>query len=168
MGEILSTPETWLALSLLILVGAIIWKGLKPALAGLDKRADRIGKAIAEAEMLREEAEKTLAEYKRRQREALGEAQHILDHARGEVDRIAQQAARDLETQIARREQLALAKIAQSEQAAVAAVRGKAVDLAIAASAEVLRRQLDDKGSAALIERSLDDVAQKLTERKLN
>jgi F-type H+-transporting ATPase subunit b len=168
MGEILSTPETWLALSLLILVGAIIWKGLKPALAGLDKRADRIAKAIAEAEMLREEAEKTLAEYKRRQREALGEAQHILDHARGEVDRIAQQAARDLETQIARREQLALAKIAQSEQAAVAAVRGKAVDLAIAASAEALRRQLDDKGSAALIERSLDDVAQKLTERKLN
>lgn len=168
MGEILSTPEFWLSLSLLILVAAIVWKGLKPALAGLDKRAERIGKAIAEAEMLREEAEKTLAEYKRRQREALGEAQHILDHARGEVDRIAQQAARDLETQIARREQLALAKIAQSEHAAVAAVRGKAVDLAIAASAEVLRRQLDDKSSAALIDRSLDDIAQKLTERKLN
>lgn len=168
MAEIFSTPEFWLALSLLILVGAILWKGLKPMLAGLDKRAERIGKSIAEAELLREEAEKTLADYKRQQREALGEAQHILDHAKNEVERIAQQAARDLEGQIARREQLALAKIAQSEQAAVAAVRGKAVDLAIAASAEVLRHQLDDKGSAAMIERSLGEVAQKLGESKLN
>jgi len=168
MSNILSTPETWLALSLLLLIAAILWKGLKPILASLDKRAERIGKSIAEAESLREEAEKTLAEYKRRQRDALGEAEHILSHARSEVDRIAQQAARDLETQIARREQLALAKIAQSEQAALAAVRGKAVDLAVSASAEVLRRQLDDKGSAAIIERSLAEVAQKLGERKLN
>jgi len=168
MSNILSTPETWLALSLLLLVGAILWKGLKPILASLDKRAERIGKAIAEAESLREEAEKTLAEYKRRQRDAVGEAQHILDHARSEVERIAQQAARDLEGQIARREQLALAKIAQSEQAAVAAVRSKAVDLAIAASAEVLRRQLDDKGAAAIIERSLGEVAQKLGQSRLN
>ena len=163
-----SMPEFWLALSLLILVALILWKGLKPLLAGLDKRAERIGKAIAEAELLREEAEKTLNEYKRRQREAMGEASHILDHAKNEVERIAKQASRDLEAQIARREQLALAKIAQSEQAAVAAVRSKAVDLAIAASAEVLRRQLDEKGSAAMIEKSLGEVAQKLTERKLN
>ncbi|HKY95617.1 MAG TPA: F0F1 ATP synthase subunit B [Kiloniellales bacterium] len=168
MSEILSSPETWLALSLIVVVGVLLWKGLAPILAALDRRGDRIGNAIAEAELLREEAEKMLADYKRRQREALGEAEHILEHARREVDSIAEQAARDLEQLIKRREELALAKIAQSEQAAIAAVRAKAVDLAIAASAEVLRHQLDEKSSAAMIERSLGEVAQKLTERKLN
>jgi F-type H+-transporting ATPase subunit b len=162
MGDIFSVPEFWLSLALLAIIGFGLWKGLKPMLAGLDRRAERIGKAIAEAELLREEAEKMLADYKRRQREALGEAEHIVEHARREVDRIAEQAARDLEQQIKRREELALAKIAQSEQAAVAAVRGKAVDLAIAASAEVLKNQLDAKTSAELIDRSLAEVAGKL------
>jgi F-type H+-transporting ATPase subunit b len=168
MSEILSSPEAWLGLALIIVVGALLWKGLAPIVATLDRRAERIGGAIAEAETLREVAEKTLADYKRRQREALGEAEHILEHARAEAVRIAERAGRDLEAQIKRQEQLALARIAQAEQAAVAAVRNQAVDLAIAASAEVLRRQLDDQGSAALIEQSLGDVAQKLTGRRLN
>jgi F-type H+-transporting ATPase subunit b len=162
MDTILTEPDTWLALALLAVLAALWWKMLPKMVASLDRRSDRIGNAIAEAELLREEAEKMLADYKRRQREALGEVQHILEHARREVDSIAEQAARDLEVQIKRREELALAKIAQSEQAAVAAVRSKAVDLAIAASAEVLRSQLDVKTSADLIDRSLAEVAGKL------
>jgi F-type H+-transporting ATPase subunit b len=162
MSEILSSPETWLALALLVVVGVLLWKGLAPIVASLDRRAERIGGAIAEAETLREEAEKMLADYKRRQREALGEAEHILAHARAETERIAVQAGRNLEAQIERHEQLALARIAQAEQAAVAAVRNQAVDLAIAASAVVLRQELDEKRSAELIDRSLAEVASKL------
>lgn len=159
MSEILSSPETWLALALLTVVGVLLWKGLAPIFASLDRRAERIGGAIAEAEMLREEAEKTLADYKRRQREALGEAEHILEHARAEAERIAEQAGRDLEAQVKRHEQLALARIAQAEQAAVAAVRHQAVDLAIAASALVLGQALDEKRSAELVDRSMEEIA---------
>jgi len=158
----LSDTYTWTAVSLLAVLGFFFWKGLKPMLAGLDKRAERIRRAIEEAEQLREAAEKTLADYKKKQREALSEAQHILEHAEGEARRIAEQAAAELEVALARREQQALDKIAQAEQAALNAVRSQAVDVAIAATAELLRQNLDEQRSSALVDRGLAEVAAKL------
>lgn len=160
--NIFATSEFWLAVALVIFLGLILWKGLRPMLAGLDKRAERIRSAIQEAEQLRDEAEKTLADYKKRQREALSEAEHIIQHAQAEAQRIAEQAARDLEAGLARREQLAMEKIAQAEQAALNSVRSQAVDVAIAATAELLRKNLDAERSAQLIDQGLSEVAAKL------
>lgn len=160
--NIFATSEFWLAVALVIFLGLILWKGLRPMLAGLDKRAERIRSAIQEAEQLRDEAEKTLADYKKRQREALSEAEHIIQHAQAEAQRIAEQAARDLEAGLARREQLAMEKIAQAEQAALNSVRSQAVDVAIAATAELLRKNLDAERSAQLIDQGLSEVAANL------
>lgn len=160
--DIFATSEFWLAVALAIFLGLILWKGLRPMLAGLDKRAERIRSAIQEAEQLRDEAEKTLADYKKRQREALSEAEHILQHAQAEAKRIAEQAAKDLEAALARREQLAMEKIAQAEQAALNSVRSQAVDVAIAATADLLRQKLDAERSAQLIDQGLSEVAAKL------
>lgn len=159
---IFQTSEFWLAVALVIFLALVLWKGLRPMLAGLDKRGERIRSAIEEAEQLRDEAEKTLADYKKRQREALSEAEHIMDHARAEAKRIADQAAKDLEAALARREQLAMEKIAQAEQSALMSVRGQAVDVAIAATAELLRKNLDEERSARLIDQGLSEVAAKL------
>ncbi len=159
---ILAAPETWIALSVLIILGLGLWKGLKPMVAGLDKRTERIRAALAEAEALASEAERTLADYKKKQREALSEAEHILEHARNEAKRIADQAALDLEAALKRREQLAFDKIAQAEAAALTAVRNQAVDVAIAATRDLLRGKLDDTRAAALVDQSLSDVASRL------
>ena len=148
-----------------VLISALFfffWKGLKPMLAGLDKRAARIRAALEEAEALRDAAEKTLADYKKKQREALGEAEHILEHARSEARRIAEQAAKDLEVALKRREQLAMDKIAQAEAAALAAVRNQAVDVAVAATASLLRQNLDAGRANALVDQGLAEVARKL------
>ncbi len=160
--ELLKDTYTWTALALLIVIGFFFWKGLKPLVAGLDKRANRIRSAIEEAEALRDSAEKTLADYRKKQREALGEAEHILDHARAEARRIAEQATKDLEVTLKRREQLAMDKIAQAEAAALAAVRNQAVDVAIAATAQLLRQNLDGERANALVDQGLAEVAQKL------
>lgn len=162
MDELLKDSYTWTGLSLLVVLGLFFWKGLKPMLANLDKRAARIRAALDEAETLRVEAEKTLNDYKKKQREALGDAEHILEHARSEARRIAEQAGRDLEVALKRREQLALDKIAQAEAAALSAVRGQAVDVAIAATARLLRENLDGERADALVEQSLSEVAQRL------
>jgi len=162
MGELLKDTYTWTGLSLAIVLFFFFWKGLKPMLAGLDKRAARIRAAIDEAEALRDAAEKTLADYKKKQREALGEAEHILEHARAEARRIAEQAGKDLEAALKRREQLAMDKIAQAEAAALAAVRNQAVDVAIAATASLLRQNLDAERGNALVDQGLAEVAKKL------
>lgn len=160
--DFLTLPETWIGLSLIIVLGLGLWKGLGPMVAALDKRAERIRRSLVEAEALAGEAERTLSDYKKKQREALAEAERILEHARGEARRIAEQAAIDLEASLKRREQLALDKIAQAEAAALTAVRNQAVDLAIAATADLIRRNLSEAQAGALVDQGLADVARKL------
>jgi F-type H+-transporting ATPase subunit b len=101
---------------------------------------------------LREEAERTLAEYRTKQREAAAEAEAVLAHARAEAERVAAQAARDLEQALARRRQLAEERIAQEQQKVVAEIRALAVDLAVAAARQVIAGEVDEARGAALID----------------
>ncbi|MEJ2015720.1 MAG: ATP F0F1 synthase subunit B [Limibacillus sp.] len=103
-----STPEFWIALSLVIFLGLAVWKGMGPALKSLDDRAAKIKQELDEARTLREEAQHMLAEYKRKQRDALGEAEQIVEHAKQEAERMQTRAHEELEEQLKRREQQAM------------------------------------------------------------
>lgn len=162
MEELLKDTYTWTSVSLLVVIGFFFWKGLKPMLAGLDKRGERIRQTLAEAEALRDAAEKTLAEYKKKQREALSEAEQILTHAKAEAKRLAEQTEKDMAAALARREKLAMDKIAQAEAAAMNAVRGQAVDAAIAAVRLLIKDNLDAGKAGQLIDKSIAEVSAKL------
>ncbi len=160
--SLFSDTNFWLWIALIGLIALIWWKGRAGIAAGLDAKVEKIRQAIDEAESLKEEAEKTLAEYKRKQRDALAEAERIVAHAKREAEEIRQQHLADLKVQLARREQLAMDRVAQAEANALRAVRAGAVDAAIAATAELVRGKLDDKGAAALIDSSIDEVGRRL------
>ena len=137
------------------------------ALAGamtgaLDARSEAIRKEIEEAENLREAAQHLLADYKRKQRDALGEAEEILAHAKVEAKRLAAQAEQDLEAGLRRRERAALDKIAQAEAKALQEVRNQAVDVALAATAKLLESNMDKARVNALVEESIKDISGKL------
>jgi len=93
-----------------------------------------------------------LAEYQRKQRDALKEAEQIIAHARTEAERAAQQAQRDLEAAVERRQRLAIEKIALAESKAAAEVRNVAVDVAIAAVRQMLAEDLDATRRSKLID----------------
>ena len=158
----LSSVYTWTTLSLIVVVGLIVWGGKDAIVGSLDKRAERIRKELDEAQTLREEAQKTLEQYKRRQREATEEAQAILEHAKDEASRLRQQAEADLKDSLARREQQAMEKIAQAEAQALAEVRGRAVDVAIAAAGRLITESLDEAKSGDVMARSIEEVREKL------
>ena len=160
--ELLKDTYFWTGLSLAIIFAFFFWKGLKPMLAGLDKRGARIRSAIEEAEALRAEAEKTLADYQKKQREALADAELILNHAKADAKRLAEQAEKDLAVNLARREKLALEKIAQAEAAALAAVRNQAVDVALTATRALIKDTLDATKGAAVLDKAIADVTAKL------
>ena len=158
----LGSEYTWITLALFIFFALVFWKGLRPVLRSLDNRAERIRKELDEAQSLREDAQKMLAEYKRKQRDAIKEAEAIVEHAKLEAERLRESAEADLEASLKRREALALAKIEQAEQNALSEVRDQAVDVAIAAAAKLIAEQVDDKKAEELTSSAIRDVAQRL------
>src|SRR3546814_341039 len=99
----LNDPTFWVAVAFVVFAGLMIWKARQPVLKGLDARAERIRAELDEAQRLREEAQKALAEYKRKQRDAAKEAEDLLASARHEADLLRRQAADDLTQTLARK-----------------------------------------------------------------
>lgn len=156
-------PSFWVAVAFVIFIGVLVWlKAFRTVVGSLDQRAERIKAQLDEANSLREEAQKTLAEYKRKQRDAVAETEKIIEHAKEEAARIRKQAEQDLEHSLARRRQQAEEKIAQAEAAALKELRGRAVDLAVAATGRLITETLDEKRSRDLIDRSIEDLSTKL------
>jgi F-type H+-transporting ATPase subunit b len=152
MPPFFDDPEFWVLIAAIVFV-AVVWKRARQSVIGsLDARSARIRAELETAQSLREEAERTLAEYQAKQREAAAEAEAILAHARTEAERIAAQAAHELEQTLARRRRLAEERIAQEQHRALAEIRALAVDLAVAAARQVIAGTIDEARGAALID----------------
>ena len=158
----LHDPTFWVAVAFVVFVGLMVWKARKPIVDGIDARAERIKAELDEAQRLREEAQKTLAEYKRKQRDAAKEAEDLLASAKHEAELLRNQAAEDLKATLARREKAALEKIAQAETQAVQDVRAQAVDIAMAATAKLLSENVDPQRDQAMVDQAIKDLGQKL------
>ncbi|WP_366554098.1 F0F1 ATP synthase subunit B family protein [Aquibaculum sediminis] len=152
----------WITVSLIIFLIIAVRMGLTPTLAKLDARSERIRKELEEAQALREEAQKMLADHKRRQREALKDAEEIVEAARSEAKSLRDAAEHDIEGTIRRREQLAMDKIAQARKNAEAQLRQQAAELAVAAAGRLIASNLDESRQTALTDSSISEVGRKL------
>ncbi|WP_119300328.1 F0F1 ATP synthase subunit B family protein [Dongia deserti] len=162
LHAILENPHTWVYLGFLIFVvlaGPKIWKALAQM---LDRRSLKIKSDLDEAQKLKDEAQALLAEYQRKQRDAMREAEEIISNAKALAQRQIKDAGKKLEENLARREKASLEKIHQAEAAALAEVRREAVDVATAAAAQIIRSQIDGVRGGALIDRAIAEVEKKL------
>ncbi|WBU63083.1 F0F1 ATP synthase subunit B [Paracoccus aerodenitrificans] len=147
----------------LVFIGILIYFKVPRLIGGLlDKRAEGIRADLEEARRLREEAQELYASYERRQREVSKQADEIVENAKREAVAQADKAKADLEQSIQRRLKGAEDQIASAESDAVRAVRDKAVQTAIAAASQILREQGTSSDLSAGIDRSIDEVAQRL------
>ncbi len=155
--------EFWVGVAFFVFVALLGYLGAhRMILASLDQRRDKIKSELDEARRLREEAEKLLAEYRRRQQDAESEAQIIIRNAQAEAERVAEEAHARLEELIARRTAIAQTKIAQAEAQALADVRAAAADAAVAAAEKILRQTAKGKVADDLIAKGIEDVKAKL------
>ena len=162
MMEEFSNPEFWVAIAF-VLVVALAFKPIMKSITGsLDARADKIRGQIEEARKLREDAQALLAEYQRKQREAMAEAEKIIAQARTDAAQMKVDAEKDLEHALARRKQQALDRIAQSEVAALSEVRNTAVDVALAAAEKVIAGSLDPAKKSALADTAIKELQGRL------
>ena len=160
--EVFSAPETWVAVAFAIFVVAVFKPVRQQVITALDARAARIAKELDEAARLRDEAQALLAQYQRKHRDAMKQADEIVSHAKAEAERLTAQAQKDLEASLARRERLAMDRIAQAEQQAAAEVRAAAVDIAIAAAEKLIAERLPAAKADALIEQAIRELPSKL------
>lgn len=155
-------PTLWVAVGFVIFVAGV-YKPAKKALTGmLDARAEAIRKSLDEAAGLREETQQLLAEYQRKQRDAVKETEQMVGRAREEAARLQKDGAERLEEAIKRREQLAMEKIAQAESDALREVRALSVEVAIAATRSLIAGRLDAEKSGALVDEAIDGLSQNL------
>jgi F-type H+-transporting ATPase subunit b len=152
---LLHEGEFWVLVAFVIAISFLVYKTRGTALAALDQRATKIKSGLDEAQRLAEEAQKSLAQYQLRQRDALKESEAIVAQARAEAARFLAQARIDLAAALDRRRRMAIERIALDEAKAVTEVRNQAIEVAVAAVRRILARDLDAANRAALIDRAI-------------
>ena len=155
-------PTLWVAVGFVILVVAVFKPAKKAILGILDGRSEKIRRTLDEAASLREQAQQLLAEYQRKQRDAVKETEAMLARAREDAKHFATEAAAKLEESVKRREQMALDKIAQAEADALREVRTMSVEIALAATRSLIAGRMDSSKSGALIDEAITGLSQKL------
>lgn len=160
--DFLYDTNVWYAVSF-AMFAVIIWKYGKPAFLNyIDGRIASIREEIETAESLRTEAHELLAQYQRKHRDAVQEAEDIIQNAKDHAKEIKAQAKADIEETIARREKQLEERIARMEASAVEEIKTHTANLAIEATAEIIADKLDKKANQALVDLSIKEIGQKL------
>ena len=161
--EFLNNTDIVVGIGFVIFVGILIYYKVPGMLTRrLDARAVRIKAELDEARALREEAQSLLASYERKQKEIQVQAEEIVAAARREGENSVAAAKEDIRKSVARRLRTATEQIDAAEQAAVRQIRDRAVSIAAAAAAEVMRERISKSDADALIDRSIDEVGRRL------
>lgn len=159
----LSDATFWVAVSFFIFVGLLFYYKVPGMVTkALDKRAADIAQELEDARRLREEAQELLASYQRKQRDAMKEAETIIEQANDEAERLAVEIRETMQVQAERRTKLAEDKIAQAEVQAVQEVRALAADLAVEAARRVVGEKLSGDKANALVDKSIQELGAKL------
>jgi F-type H+-transporting ATPase subunit b len=161
--EFLFEPEFWVAVSFFLFVGTVLYLGVhKKIAAALDARAAAIAKELDEAKRLREEAEKVLSDYRRKQGDVAKETQAIISLAAKEAEILATETRRSMKESFERRMKLSEDKIARAETEALREVREAATDAAIAAAQAVIKEKLTPEAADKLVSQGIDALKGRL------
>lgn len=152
----------WYAVSFLMFAAIVYKFGKGPFLNMLDTRIATIREDIQTAENLRIEAQELLAQYQRKHKDALEEAEGIVNKAKAHAEEIRAQAERDLDELIARREKQLQERFQTMEASAIAEIQAYAANLAIEATAEIIAEKLDKKTGETLLEESITAIGQQV------
>jgi len=155
---------TFYALVALVIFLGILGKvGIhKTILKTLDDRSNAIAKELAEAQRLRDEAERLLKSYDAKRVEAEREAAATLEQAKKDAAQLAADAKTQLDEAIQRRMRQAQDRIARAEEQTIAEIRGAAAEAAVNAAGIVLSQKLGKAEQSKLVSAGIAELSSKL------
>ena len=161
-GSFLVSPGLGLMIWTLIAFGVTFFVLKRTALPrigeALEKRANAINENIRASEEQREEADKLLAEYRERLREAREQADDITARARKAAENLEREATDEGK---AKREELVAAArkdIDAETRRSLDQIRKEVADLTVLATEKVTRKSLTDDDQKRLVEEALAEV----------
>jgi F-type H+-transporting ATPase subunit b len=161
-GSFLISPNVGLmvwTLLLFLLSMYILSKLAFPRITeALDKRQHAIENSIDEAERIRHEADKLLAEYRERLHEAREQAEGIVQRARRTAETHESEAVKQAQL---RREELmdqTRRDIEAETRRAIAEIRSEVADLTVMATEKVTRKVLSEDDQRRLVEETLSEL----------
>ena len=156
--DLLHDSSIWLLVSFLIFAGIVFKFGKGALLSMLDARIESIREEIKTAENLRVEAQEMLAQYQRKHKDAVKDAEDILAKSKQQADEIKKKAEKDLDDTIARREKQLQERLERMKQNAKDEILEYASNLAIAATSEIIADKLDKKANEKLVDQAIKDI----------
>ncbi len=157
-----ATPDFWVAISFFIVITMSYKPVVKWLVERLDARAETIRNKLDTARLLREEAQHIFAEYQRKQRDMMRDAEEIISHACAEAERYKTEALSELQRVTQGRTTQALSRIAQAETQAMNEVRDLVITIAIGATGQILAENMDRERGGALVHQTIQELPLRL------
>ena len=152
-------PQFWVAIAFIIFVVIIFNPIRKILISNLDSKIHQIKESINEAENLKNEAQITLSEIKKRQSEVKKEIELIEQDADKKIKQIEQEAEKKLISQIKKKRILALTKIEQLLRDANNEIKNEISDTALKAAIILIEKKLTYNEKQNLINNSIKEVS---------
>lgn len=159
MDYFLDPAKLWYLLSFAVFLAIILKYGWPVLIAFLDQRIEAIRSEIETAETLRIEAQELLAQYQRKHRDAMQEAEAIVENAKKSAIEIRKLAEIELDEVVARRENQLQERLRRMEVSAIEEIKAQTASLAIEATAEIIAAKLDKKTNETLVEQSAANIS---------
>lgn len=157
-----SDPTNWVLLSFIAFLLLFMKVGYGRVITILDERIVDIEKELSSVETLRIEAQELLAQYQRKHRNAMKEADEILEKAKNQAENMRKLAETELKATKERREKQLKERLSRIEREAVNDVRAYATQISLQAAENLIRNKVDKKTSKALLDDSIERIPAEL------
>ena len=153
-----SDPQFWVAVSFILFIVAIFNPVRKMLVSSLDAQISEIKTKIEEAENLKNEAQKTLSELKKREAEVEKEIEKFKTDAENKISELKNLSSKKLSDQIEKKKILADNRIEQLLRDTNQNIKSYIADIAIEAITDILKTSLSKDKKAKLINDSINDL----------
>ena len=145
-------------LGLVVMIIVVIIIGYKPVKKMLKKRQDHIDSSIREAEINKVQAERDRIQANEMIIASKKQASEIINNAEKEASNRSEEMIANTNIQIQKMKMDAQADIEQSKKDALEDIHDEIVSVALMASSEVLKREIDEKDNARIVEDFLKEM----------
>ena len=153
-----SDPQFWVAVSFILFIAVIFNPVRKILTSSLDEQINEIKNKIEQTEKLKNEAQKTLSELKKREQEVEKEIKILSDNVASKIIELEEQSKQKLKDQIEKRKILSANKIDQLVRDANLSIKNYISTTAINATIHILKNNLTDEKKESLISESIKEM----------
>ena len=143
---------------MIVLIVVVIIFGYKPIKKMVNKRQDYVANEIREAKEKNLQAEENLTQSNETVLANRRMASEIIDNAKIEAENQKQEILKSAEDEVLEMKKRAERDIKQSEEDAKEAIRQKMVEIALDASSEILKRNVNDEDNEKLVDEFIKEI----------